>query len=131
MPGRRRRARCIGFDPGLLCFKPCGRPGRGLITVELRPDELEALRLSDLEGLYQEDSARRMGISRTTLSRTLAQARSKVTDALLNGKRLVLAPTLGASETTAAATPEPGPPSAPPTAPGCEPADHAASTDPD
>lgn len=93
MPGRKRRARCIGFDPGFLCFKPCGRPGRGLETVTLRADELEALRLADLEGLYQEDCAVRMGISRTTLSRTLARARRKVTDALLNGKRLVVEPT--------------------------------------
>jgi uncharacterized protein len=93
MPGRKRRARCIGFDPGFLCFKPCGRPGRGLESVTLRADELEALRLADLEGLYQEECAGRMGISRTTFSRTLAQARRKVTDALINGKRLVVEPT--------------------------------------
>lgn len=58
--------------------------------MSLRPDELEALRLADLEGLYQEACAQRMGISRTTLSRTLAEARRKVTDALINGKRLVV-----------------------------------------
>ena len=91
MPGRRRRARCIGFDPGIICFKPCGRPGRGLETVELRADELEALRLSDLEGLYQEECAKRMQISRTTLSRTLAEAHRKVADALIHGRRLVIA----------------------------------------
>jgi predicted DNA-binding protein (UPF0251 family) len=61
-------------------------------SVVLRVDELEALRLADFEGLYQEDCALRMGISRTTLSRTLAQARRKVTDALINGKRLVVTP---------------------------------------
>jgi uncharacterized protein len=88
---RRRRARCIGFDPIHLCFKPCGVRGRGLETIELQADELEALRLMDFEGLYQEECAERMGISRTTLSRTLAQARRKVADALLHGKRLVIA----------------------------------------
>ncbi len=62
-------------------------------TVTLRADEFEALRLADLEGLYQEDCAQRMGISRTTLSRTLGEARRKVTDALLNGKRLIVEPT--------------------------------------
>lgn len=92
MPGRRRRARCIGFDPRIRCFKPCGRPGRGLETVVLRADELEALRLADLEGLYQEACAQRMGVSRTTLSRTLAEARRKLTDALINGKRLIVEP---------------------------------------
>jgi predicted DNA-binding protein (UPF0251 family) len=59
-------------------------------TLTLRADELEALRLADLEGLYQEACAQRMGISRTTLSRTLAEARRKVSDALLNGKRLIV-----------------------------------------
>lgn len=92
MRSRRRRARCIEFDPGVLCFKPCGRPGRGMETMVLRPDEVEALRLADLEGLYQEACAERMGISRSTLSRTLAQARRKVTDALITGKRLVMEP---------------------------------------
>lgn len=100
MRGRRRRTRCIGFDPGFLCFKPCGRPGTGLATVELRPDELEALRLADLEGLYQEACAARMGVSRTTLSRTLAQARRKVAEALIQGKRLVVAPGRDGLETT-------------------------------
>ena len=91
MRGPRRRARCIGFDPVHLCFKPCGVRGRGLETIELQADELEALRLMDFEGLYQEQCAERMGISRTTLSRTLAAARRKVADALLHGKRLTIA----------------------------------------
>lgn len=90
MRGRRRRARCIGFDPTYLCFKPCGVRGRGLETVELQADELEALRLMDYEGLYQEQCAERMGVSRTTLSRALAEARRKVADALLHGKRLII-----------------------------------------
>lgn len=92
MTGRRRRARCIEFNPGFLCFKPCGRPGPGLETLVLRADELEALRLSDLEGLYQEECARRMGISRTTFSRTLARARRVLADTLINGKRLLVEP---------------------------------------
>jgi hypothetical protein len=62
-----------------------------LETVELRSDELEALRLTDYEGLYQEQCAERMGVSRTTLSRTVAEARRKVADALLHGKRLTIA----------------------------------------
>lgn len=90
MSGRRRRARCIGFDPRFLCFKPCGKAGRELETLTLFSDELEALRLADFEGLYQEACAQRMGISRTTLSRTLAGARQKVAAALLHGKRLIV-----------------------------------------
>lgn len=89
MPGR-RRARRIAFDPGALCFKPCGRHGRQLETQILGRDELEALRLIDLEGLYQEEAAGRLGVSRTTLSRILARARRTVTTALIGGQRLVL-----------------------------------------
>jgi uncharacterized protein len=89
---RHRRARRIGFDPGELCFKPCGQRGRQLETLTLRPDELEALRLMDLEGLYQEEAAERLGVSRTTLSRTLARARHTVAAALIGGRRLVLEP---------------------------------------
>jgi uncharacterized protein len=43
-----------------------------------------------------------MGISRTTFSRTLAQARRKVTDALINGKRLVVDPILEIEDTAGA-----------------------------
>jgi predicted DNA-binding protein (UPF0251 family) len=87
---RHRRPRRIGFAAGPLCFKPCGERGRGLDTLTLRPDELEALRLMDLEGLYQEEAAARLGVSRTTLSRTLARARRTVAAALIGRKRLVL-----------------------------------------
>ena len=51
-------------------------------------DEAEALRLADLEGLYQEAAARRMGISRPTFGRIIESAHRKVADALLNGKAL-------------------------------------------
>lgn len=95
MTGRRRRIRCIGFDPSHRCFKPCGSLGRELKTVTLWADELEALRLADLEGLYHEECAQRMGISRTTLSRTLAKARRKVTETLIEGRRLIVADSQG------------------------------------
>lgn len=69
-------------------FKPAGVPGQNLVTVELHLDELEALRLADLEGLYQEQAAGAMGISRATFGRVLDRAHQKVADALINGKIL-------------------------------------------
>jgi predicted DNA-binding protein (UPF0251 family) len=57
----------------------------------LRADELEALRLADVEGLYQETAAARMGISRATFARILARARTAVARALLEGRALVFA----------------------------------------
>jgi hypothetical protein len=51
-------------------------------------DELEALRLADFEGLYQEEAAAKMKISRPTFSRVVEQARRKVATALIQGKAL-------------------------------------------
>lgn len=51
-------------------------------------DELESLRLADLEGLYQETASARMKISRQTFGNIIASARRKVADALINSKAL-------------------------------------------
>jgi predicted DNA-binding protein (UPF0251 family) len=59
-----------------------------LQQVALTVDELEAIRLADLEGLYQEEAAQRMNISRQTFGRILEAAHRKVADALVNGKAL-------------------------------------------
>ena len=59
-----------------------------LEQVSLTLDGLEALRLADLEGLYQEEAARRMGVSRATFARVLAAARKAVAEALVHGKAL-------------------------------------------
>lgn len=67
-------------------FKPRGVPMPDLEQVALTLDGLEALRLADLEGLYQEEAAERMGVSRATFARILAAARKTVADALVHGK---------------------------------------------
>jgi hypothetical protein len=59
-------------------------------VATLRLDELEALRLADLEGLYQEAAAERMGVSRPTFARILARARSTVARALIEERLLVV-----------------------------------------
>ncbi|AHF97086.1 MAG: DUF134 domain-containing protein [Desulfurella sp.] len=89
MRGRWRR-RFIEYKPQIKCFKPCGVPFNELHVNVLLHDELEALRLADYEGLYQEECAQRMNISRTTFGRTIESARKKVTDCLLYGKALVI-----------------------------------------
>jgi predicted DNA-binding protein (UPF0251 family) len=71
-------------------FKPRGIPLPFLEEVVLGLDEVEALRLADLEGLEQEDVGKRMGVSRGTVGRLLARARRTVADALLRGKALKL-----------------------------------------
>ena len=82
------KCRNVGGCFAVSAFKPAGMPGRSLKIVELRLDELEAIRLADLQGLYHEQAAEKMGISRATFGRVLESGHRKVADALLNGKML-------------------------------------------
>ncbi|WP_342677500.1 DUF134 domain-containing protein [Methanofollis sp. UBA420] len=87
--GRPRAPRIIHEGTAFRCFGPlCKRSGE---VVHLLPEEVEALRLTDLEGLEQEEAAERLGISRKTLWRDLHEARRKVADALVNGKGIRIA----------------------------------------
>ncbi len=88
MRGRKRIKRYIDADHSQVCFKPCGIRRIELESVELLEDEMEALRLSDFEGLYQQECADKMGISRTTFSRIVEKAHKKIADALLNAKAI-------------------------------------------
>lgn len=67
---------------------PRGIPLSALEEVVLAPDEVEAMRLADLEGRHQAEAARQMGVSRQTLGRILDHAHRKVADALIHGKAL-------------------------------------------
>jgi predicted DNA-binding protein (UPF0251 family) len=71
-------------------FKPIGQPMREIEVVAMGLDEIEALRLADLEGLYQEAAAERMAVSRATFARILTRARKAVADALVNQKALLV-----------------------------------------
>jgi predicted DNA-binding protein (UPF0251 family) len=69
-------------------FKPRGIPVRELDEVILSEDELEAIRLADFEGLYQEAAAGKMNVSRQTFGNIIRSAHKKIADALLNSKAL-------------------------------------------
>jgi uncharacterized protein len=71
--------------PGVNYFKPRAVPMSMLQEVTLSVEALEALRLAHLEGLYQQDAAERMGVSRATFGRVLDAAHRKVTKALVEG----------------------------------------------
>jgi predicted DNA-binding protein (UPF0251 family) len=78
--------RRVAYLPEVTYFKPAGIPLRALEEVVLSVEEVEALRLKDIEGLEQEEGAEKMNISRPTFQRVLASARQKIADAILNGK---------------------------------------------
>ena len=82
--------RRIGLKPCADYFKPAGVPLRFLDEITLTLDELEALRLADLNGMYQEQAAQKMKISRPTFARIVEAARKKVADVLVHGKALRL-----------------------------------------
>ena len=80
--------RWIAGRPIATVFHPEGIPAPGRIEIVLTLDEFEAIRLADLEGLYQEQAAERMSVSRPTFGRILAVAHRKVAEALVHGKTL-------------------------------------------
>jgi predicted DNA-binding protein (UPF0251 family) len=85
---RRPCPRRVTAPPRCGYFKPAGIPVSRLEEVALSVDELEALRLADLEGLYQDDAAGRMGVSRPTFARIVEAARRKAAEALVHGRAL-------------------------------------------
>lgn len=85
---RPRKNKLINFEPESTYFKPRGIPLSKLKEVELNLEELEALRLVNLEKLNQIDAAIKMEVHQSTFQRTLTRAREKITDALVNGKSI-------------------------------------------
>lgn len=85
---RPRKRRTLAHRPRPAIYKPAGVPLESLERVCLLHEELEALRLADLEGLTQQVAAGRMGISRSTFQRIVAQARHRVALALVDGQAL-------------------------------------------
>jgi len=87
---RPRHCRRVARLPQANYYKPRGIPLSVLQEVTLTVDEFEAIRLTDLEGLYQANAAEKMNISRQTLGRILESAHKKIADALVNGKALLI-----------------------------------------
>jgi uncharacterized protein len=82
--------RTVGGVPRATLFKPAGVPARELEQLQLGVDELEAIRLVDLEGLSHERAAAVMRVSRQTVGRVLEVGRAKVAEALIAGKAILI-----------------------------------------
>ncbi len=85
---RPRKLRWLYDLPKVDYFKPRGIPLRDLMTIEITPEEIMAMKLVDFDGYEQKKAAEIMGISRKTLWTELMNARKKVIDAIFNGKAL-------------------------------------------
>jgi predicted DNA-binding protein (UPF0251 family) len=86
--GRPKCPRRVEQTPDVTYFKPRGVSLEDLEVVSLTIEELEALRLMDVEGLKQEDAAYRVGVSRRAFWEDLKAARMKVALALTTGKAI-------------------------------------------
>lgn len=89
MPRRQKHRTCRQFE-GERVFKPLGVPMRGLPIVHLGLDELEAMRLCDVDGQDQSSAGDRMGVSRGTVQRLVKSGRAKVLTALLESSALLI-----------------------------------------
>ncbi len=85
---RPRLNRRISFLPSVTYFKPRGIPLRELEVVELSIEEVEALRLKNIDGLDQIECAQKMKTSQSTFQRILSSAYKKISEALIKGKAI-------------------------------------------
>lgn len=82
---RNKNKRDFSFKPRFKHFAPKEGTKESLTLLH---EEIEAIFLMDYQGMYQEDAAKSMGVSRPTFSRIIKNARMKVATALINGKAL-------------------------------------------
>ncbi len=85
---RRRRCRFIQNRPIVNLYKPCGIPQRDIKILTLSLEELEAIRLVDMEKMEQTEACKLMDVSRPTFSRVLSSARRIIAEALVGGYAL-------------------------------------------
>ena len=85
---RPQKKRLVNKPPLYSSFKPTGVMKRGLPQISFSLDEYEAVRLADYLKLEHEEAASEMEISRSTFTRLLERARSKVAAFLIEGKEL-------------------------------------------
>lgn len=85
---RPTKFRKVEFFPENSYFVPMGKPKCELEEIVLKIEELEAMRLKDIEELNQEECAEKMQVSRQTFQNIIDSARKKVALALTEGKAI-------------------------------------------
>ena len=89
MPRPRKHRKCR-HHTGDRVFKPRSIPMPELEILFLGEDELEALRLCDIEGLHQAVAGESMGVSRGTVQRLLKNGRATLVRAVVESAALVI-----------------------------------------
>lgn len=83
---RPTKCRRVEFFPDNTSFVPKGRDESDKVVLKI--EELEAIRLKDLEGLTQDECARRMEVSRQTFQNIIYRAHKKIALGLTQGKSI-------------------------------------------
>ncbi len=84
---RKKAEKELSLKPKYRHFLPKNSSGESILLLH---EEIEALWLIDYQDMYQEDAAKKMDISRPTLSRIIKKARNKVAAALIGGKEIII-----------------------------------------
>jgi len=85
---RTKTKRRLSFKPIVTSFVPENYEYKGVSS--LHNDEIEAIYLMDVRGMYQEEAAKSMEVSRPTFTRILKNARQKLANGLINGYKILI-----------------------------------------
>lgn len=86
--GRPFREREVELPPHTTHFIPEGSENEEAVVLKL--DEYEAIRLADYLGYSQQESAKKMGVSRPTFTRIIKSAHKKISSAITQGLEIVI-----------------------------------------
>jgi predicted DNA-binding protein (UPF0251 family) len=87
---RPKLSRRLCIRPEVTYYKPRGVPLRHLQHVHITREELEVLWLVDEKGQNQNQAAKHMHTSQSTVQRVLTVARKKVAHAIVQGKAIAI-----------------------------------------
>ncbi|HRX63943.1 MAG TPA: DUF134 domain-containing protein [Candidatus Absconditabacterales bacterium] len=86
---RPKKERNICCKHNCRCFYPAGKEDAKDV-VEIFCDELEAMKLINIDGMNMKEGGEKMGVSAPTFNRIANTAYKKVTDAIINNKILAV-----------------------------------------
>lgn len=85
---RPKKPRIIRFIPKVVYFVPSGIPVRLIEEIILLSDEVEALKLYELDHMNQRDACLEMQVSQPTFARILDRAQRKLAESVVYGKAI-------------------------------------------
>ncbi len=82
------KTRCVCGKIKEYTLKPAGLKFKRYAKITLKAEEVEAMRLADFEGMYQEKAAKIMKVSRQTFARIVELGRKKAIEGIFKGAEI-------------------------------------------